>query len=375
MLNHRHFVLPLRTLPLSLLVPALFFHLILWFCLIQPIHCWQQWDFSSYANDEWRDLWTLAEGPGERRGHSLVLFNNSKVILFGGRGNDAHRQHVPKRFNIVEEEGVLEFSTHDGMPLSSSYSPYSARCQPVETCVPLTSASSGNEEVCSYSWEHLLQNNPSPTEQAKIEEACGFVPVGVYYNDIWMYDTDCLRYADLACANDGWRILHPGLTFGGCNNEQGEHVCETPSERHGHGATMLNESTMAVYGGYSHECEDFCDDFWLFDLHLLRWTKVESSLKNPGNRHEFSMVSDSNTESASIFLFGGHRLWHGFSSDNNAENRWQSEGPLPKGGYLDDLWVYGDDNANDGEKQWVQIEGKMTCADSPGLTWESRNGK
>ena len=66
---------------------------------------------------------------------------------------------------------------------------------------------------------------------------------------------------------------------------------------------------------------------------------------------------------------------HHSSYSGGAENRWQSEELLPKGGYLDDLWVYGDDNANGGEKQWVQIEGKMTCVDSPGLTWESRNGK
>lgn len=254
MLNQRctvSLILPPRAAPV-------FSFIILWICLIEQIYSWQQWDYSSYTNDEWRDLWTLAEGPGERRGHTLVVYDNSKVVLFGGRGNDAHRKHVPKRFNAVEEGGVLEFSTHEGMPLSSSYSPDSEGCRPVETCVPLTNASSGNKEVCSYSWEHLLQGNPSPTEQGEIEEACGFVPVGIYYNDVWVYDTDCLRYSDLACANDGWRILHPGLTFGGCNDEQGEHICETPSERHGHGATMLDGSTMAIYGGYSHECEVFC---------------------------------------------------------------------------------------------------------------------
>jgi len=66
-------------------------HLVHLFLLIQPVRCWQQWDFTSYTIDQWRELWTMAEGPGERRGHSLVLFNDTKVILFGGRGNDAHR--------------------------------------------------------------------------------------------------------------------------------------------------------------------------------------------------------------------------------------------------------------------------------------------
>eukprot|EP00984_Skeletonema_dohrnii_P023625 scaffold12719_cov103-Skeletonema_dohrnii-CCMP3373.AAC.6 len=60
---------------------------------IHPIHYWQQWNYSSYSTDEWRLTWSLADGPNARRGHSLVLFNDTKLILFGGRGNDAHRVH------------------------------------------------------------------------------------------------------------------------------------------------------------------------------------------------------------------------------------------------------------------------------------------
>lgn len=338
----------------------------------EQIHCWQKWDYSSYSTADWIELWSIADGPGERRGHSLVLFNESKVILFGGRGNDAHRPHIPKRYNVVEEEGVLAFSTYDGMPLSPNYSSDSQKCQPIETCTPLLNASSGNEEACSYSWDHLLHDNPTTSEHTRIEEECGFVPVGAWYNDVWMYDTDCLRYADLACANDGWRILHPGMIFGGCTNENGEHTCETPSERYGHGATMLDATTMAVYGGYSHECEDYCDDFWLFDLISLQWTKEDSSFNSPGERWEFSMISDSNSN---IYLFGGHRLWHGFSSDNNVENRWRSRELLTEGGYLDDLWEYGTTQTNEDTKDWTKLERKPTCVDAPGLTWESRNDK
>ncbi|KAL9184595.1 hypothetical protein ACHAXT_012565 [Thalassiosira profunda] len=340
-------------------------------CLIRGALSWSEWtNATSFTTDDWRELWLLGEGPNERRGHSLVLFNESKVILFGGRGNDAHRPHVPRHFDLVEEGGVLEFATHDGKPLSDIYSPDSPLCQPVETCHPLTNARSGNAEVCSQSWDHLLQGDPTATEQAKVEETCGFVPVGVHYNDVWVYDTDCLRFGDLACANDGWRILHPGIKFGGCNTEDGVLVCASPSERYGHGAAMLDDTTMAVYGGHSHECEDYCDDLWLFDLLSLEWSKVEST-PSPGNRHDFSFVSDSTTNTA--YLFGGHRLWHGFSDDNSVDNRWQSTAELPKGGYLNDLWAFGADPANADEKQWSQIEGKTTCVDAPGLTWESRN--
>lgn len=343
-------------------------------CLSQLIHGWQQWDFTSYPSSDWHKLWGPLTPLGERRGHTMVLYNASKVILFGGRGKDKHFPHVPRRFNLIEDEGgVVEFATHDNHPLSSDFSPESPQCQPIKTCLSLLfdrqedisgAETDENDEVCSYSWEHLLENNASVTEQAKIEEKCGFVPAAVHFNDVWMYDTDCKRYADLACSNDGWKILDPGKTFGGCDNNSGELVCQTPSERYGHGAAMLNETTMAVYGGFSNECHDYCDDFWLFDFISLQWTKVESQI-TPGNRWQFSMVSDG----TSIYLFGGNRLWHGFSGDNSADNRWDNTDELPEGGYMNDKWVY---STNDG---WRNVEGKTTCVDAPGLTWESRNDK
>jgi len=298
----------------------------------------------------------------------MVVFNESKVVLFGGRGNDAHRPHVPSRYNIVEDRGLLEFSTYDEHPLSSVFDPQSEFCQPVQTCVSLTDASSGNEEVCSYSWQHLTRQDLSHTEQTRIEEMCGFVPVGVYYNDVWEYDTDCLRFADHECAQDGWRTLHNGIVFGGCStNDAGEKVCEAPSERYGHGAAMLDEKTMVIYGGYSHECEDFCDDTWLFDFNSLTWNKYDAN-DGPGERWKFSMIG---TDNSMVYLLGGHRLWHGFSTDNNVENRWRSRALLPEGGYLNDLWVF--DNRSDIERGWRKVEKKETCVAAPGLTWESRN--
>ncbi|KAL3794138.1 hypothetical protein HJC23_012845 [Cyclotella cryptica] len=328
---------------------------------------WQKWDSSSFSTDDWRELWSLSDGPGARRGHSLVIFNKTKVVLFGGRGNDAHRKHVPSRYNVVEDRGLLEFSTYDSFPLSSSYDPESEVCKPMETCTRLKEASSGNEQVCSYSWEHLIENAHSPNEQERVEEMCG-----VYYNDVWVYDTDCLRYADRSCADDGWRILHAGKTFGGCNNDDGEQVCETPSERFGHGATLVDNMTMAVYGGYSQECEDYCSDMWFFNFQTLTWKKQESI--GPGARWKFAMISTGSATTSSLYLFGGHRLWHGFSSDNNVENRWNSTALLPEGGYLNDLWLYNFDRTlTDNKRRWSKVKEKETCVRAPGLTWESRN--
>ena len=101
---------------MSIIIP-----LLLCLLLVQPIKSWQEWHAKSHTLDTWKELWVLGEGPGERRGHSLILFNQSKIILFGGRGNDAHRPHVPKHFHVEEEGGVLDFTTYDDKPLSSAY--------------------------------------------------------------------------------------------------------------------------------------------------------------------------------------------------------------------------------------------------------------
>lgn len=42
----------------------------------------------------------------------------------------------------------------------------------------------------------------------------------------------------------------------------------------------------------------------------------------------------------SMMIFGGHRLWHGFATDNSESNSWSSVDEHPKGGYLQDLWIY-----------------------------------
>jgi hypothetical protein len=39
-------------------------------------------------------------------------------------------------------------------------------------------------------------------------------------------------------------------------------------------------------------------------------------------------------------VFGGHRLWHGFSSANSEANNWASYEERPAGGFLNDLWLY-----------------------------------
>ena len=153
-------------------------------------HAWQNWN-----SDNWNNI----KGPGGRKGHSIVLYNESKIIVFGGRDNDIQRSHRPIKSNDFLSDII----------------------------------SINNKESRTY---------PSSSLD---------IPVGLYYNDIWMYDINCKeRYGDLECQDSGWNVLHPGESFGGCryDNNDGIRICNIPSERWEHQAVMINEYLMLIYG-------------------------------------------------------------------------------------------------------------------------------
>ena len=344
------------------------------------------------------------------------------MVLFGGRGNDLHRPHIPRTYELQDVDGQLEFASHNGKPLSPNYDPTS--CQPEVVCDNVTvTADEDTEEAeyCTYSWQKDMDREGAKDHRRRIEEQCGFVPSALFFNDVFMYDVNCIGEENADengtekvlpthnCPDDGrrgWRRLHPGAKLGGCrtvsesNNASGEsnngthRICDTPSERWGHGAALLNESTLLVYGGFSHECEDYCDDMWLFDLDRLEWRQQEEGQKpwrpqsdsgddsiGPGPRWKFSInggAVDATSGESIVVLFGGHRLWHGYASDNSELNDWMSRDLLPEGGYLDDLWIYSKELSSSllsttSEYRWKRQVGKESCRASPGASWESRN--
>lgn len=101
--------------------------------------------------------------------------------------------------------------------------------------------------------------------------------------------------------------------------------------------------------------------------------------ESPGKRWKFSLLSgitNQGEQTQSMIFFGGHRLWHGFSMDNSQENSWDSFKMLPKGGFLDDLWIYTkrsllpDEEVpmnSDGYGEWTVKTGVKQCERSPGL--------
>ncbi|RYY89739.1 hypothetical protein EON63_00140 [archaeon] len=80
-------------------------------------------------------------------------------------------------------------------------------------------------------------------------------------------------------------------------------------------------------------------------------------------------------------IYGGHRLWHGYSQENSQDNNWSNYTTRPRGGYLDDLWIYTKylDYSNPGEGYktnnglWQLKTAKEQCFPSPGISWDTRN--
>lgn len=268
--------------------------------------------------------------------------------MFGGRDNDGTFEHIPKTYNVETINGSLEFTTYDE--------------KPVNACFDYTGK--------YYSAAERAGCNTTAASSAEIN-------IGIIYNDVWAYKlcpingttdtTDPQRYFDGPCEGSGWVLWHPGALQGGCVIELGIEVCNVPSERYNHGVAMFADGAMYVYGGFSQRCADFCDDIWFFDIYLRGWREVykagaltylyeetfsytiipyvyryyevptdntSANHAGPGKRWRHTMVlgevkNSSGELTQDFVLFGGHRLWQGFSTDNSQYNLWDNYTTIP----------------------------------------------
>ena len=219
-----------------------------------------------------------------------VLCQDSKIILFGGRDNDTQRPHNPRTCEIINDEGSLHFKSYDEKPVRENFDP---NCKPIKSCIPLQNSKSGNTEACTCFWE--FDPNLRLDEMKEHERKCGYAPVGLCRDDVWIYDLKCERYADL---HRGWEVLHSGETFGGCRFEKGVRACNND---------------------------------------------IKCTINWPKARAGHSVIYDK--ERNAMWLFGGHTMYYPYPSDSKRRNgnnfRTEYGAPYPTYPYfLDDLWVY-----------------------------------
>lgn len=352
-----------------------------------PVHGWQNWSTGWCHDQDGNTSSSTAGGhrcssewesdPGPRDGHSMLLHNDTKLVIYGGRTNNVQYEHRPKKFNITFKDGKLVFESYHSVELTD--------CEGVES------------DRCSK---------------------YPYVDVAVYMNDIWLYDLDCFRFSDYKCEHAGWYLVDAGAAYGGCRMvERAGKVtqeCTRPTERYNHAAvrkracvfacalcgalasrdaeyarkpppahttrsavsrtgrlhlylqTLFGDDSMVIYGGFSQFCQDYCDDVWVYDLsrcvrmrensnpyasnptnvyqnksetpgaalnnslywHCGKWTLLETNTA-AGKRWKSGLVSN---HRETMWMFGGARLWHGFAAGNTKENSWSDTSVLPEGG-------------------------------------------
>jgi hypothetical protein len=306
------------------------------------VDSWRQWTWDHVDN---------GKGPVGRRGHTLNLVADDIVVLFGGRGPEKLVKHSPRSMELEFIGGTVEIKSYQGRIIG------------------------GTEEECLADNRTLLE--------------CGrVVRIGPLYNDIWTYDLSCERWDDLSCRYDGWTEVFPNTRYGGCkiftDAISSEMRCTSPTERYGHAAAVYGEvietGLMFVYGGFSQFCEDYCSDMWVWYFNESRWEQIPDRekdrleptidgirtgvMREPGRRWKFAQIQTA----TKLWLYGGHRLWHGFHPSNSLANHWENTGNFnPKGGYLADMWYL---NLERGE--WTEIKPKRRCFPNPGRTWAER---
>lgn len=402
--------------------------------LVHGCDGWSKWDYSTLWSEDatdvqiagilnnWYNTWgtrqvndSATQPPRARMGHTLVkavimdpdptVPDEIYVVMFGGRDNDNNTEHIPRTYDVEIVDGRIAFTTYDQKPVSP----------------------------CNDAEEQIYWTLTEEEKQACLDDPIDKINVGVIYNDVWAYkitgprhglsgkniDRDriepgCDRYDDDACEDSGWVLWHPGAREGGCLIQLGIEVCNVPSERYHHGAAMFVDGCMYVYGGFSQRCQDYCDDIWFFDIYMKNWRQVYGAGElsqyytiitttvpptiqpypnvsisegddpgpwaGPGRRWKFSMETDGQK----MMIFGGHRLWHGYSIENSVSNDWGANNTRQPGGYLNDLWVYhkeldfitlnGSGFHSEGENSyWEELTPKEVCANSwDGVAWDNR---
>ena len=331
-----------------------------------------------------------------RDGHSLLIISvglgedgsgdsGEVALIFGGRGPEGAAKANPLMFETAEINGSLVFTSYAGLSVT--------RCPP-----------------------------GSPNY------GCDNITVGLLRNDLWALDLGAANGGGLLAlasnssspgaahlvnssgARGTWVLLDGGAPLGGLQHggAQGAEPSHThPSERFGHAAAAFSDGRIAIYGGYSPLCEDYCADLWTLNVRTCLLARSNALVSGGEVAHMTATTSAYVTAAAAAaataacaawvraeavagpaarwrmastqvgddwYIFGGQRLWQGFSPGAEAANGWATGGAMTIGGMLDDLWrlryVPGDlasavSPASGGRGGFIQITPRESCSSLP----------
>ena len=279
-------------------------------------------------------------GPPGRSGHTAVVNDESRMIVFGGK------VRVPNG-DYLNDLWLYDWNTGNW----TAYNPNELVC---EECAVCASERANEEQGHMY---------------IKADDG-SFIPCGNDTDVDWLslsqtsrsfgakceYHTTCFDWTGLR------PYAQPNLEVG-----VGRASRELPSGRWEHQmALVLNRESgqrdqLVMFGGFSVDCVDYCDDLWHYHIPRSMWTKITNFTKPiPTRRWKHAMVDYLDA----VFLFGGHgqRLVSPLNQNEKVANEiydpvgatYDPNDPL----YFDDLWSY-----NSTEREWERLKPFcVTCA-------------
>ena len=248
-----------------------------------------------------------------RRGHTAIKYNDTKMIIFGGRQLYHTLIGIAPNNNLSANAVLLIDTTSNNVTSQLTNQCTSSNvlnsCNNYGTCtytISSTSSTSLTTTSTSYTLPQVLSLNLTQYDSQNMTSSCqcntGYTGTicqslisDIYYNDIGIYDI----------IDQTWNILQP--------DPPGTlKPVPWPEPRYQHTAALLNNSTMVIYGGYSQYCVDYCQPVWEYNLLSNDtqgrgiWTMYNfiNATANPGGRWQHMSTVYSNE----MYIYGGFQV-------------------------------------------------------------------
>lgn len=271
-------------------------------------------------------------GPPGRSGHTAMVSDESRMFVFGGK------VRVPNG-DYLNDMWLYDWNTGNW----TAYNPNELVCEECSVC---SSERANQEDGHRYIKADDGTFIPCPDETRAQWEALSVT--SRKFGATCEYHTTCFD----------WTGLRP---YAEPNLESGVNRAyrDLPSGRWEHQTSLVlnrltgERDTIVLFGGYSVDCIDYCDDLWHYNVPRSKWVKISNFTKPiPARRWKHAMVDYQDV----IFMFGGHgqrlqppapgqpRISHEIY---DSQNKYEPTDPL----YYDDLWAY-----NVTEREWEQLK-------------------
>lgn len=261
--------------------------------------------------------------PTGRRGHSMVLYNDTLLVIFGGRYLSQQSATYVNVTNLIQTDPFVASNIQSTSLVNCSSLNY---CNLRGSCILPTNSSVYPQIRC----ECIDGYNGYQCEKQEIE---------YYLHDLWIFNiqnlTNIANKPDLHYQSfDSNSLQSIGLALKFFNSFQTENYpwilfrsdppgtqnpVLWPEPRYFHSSVIIDNKFL-VYGGYSQLCQDYCTPVWEYSFLESDnrgrgvWRKYTQNNDGPGGRWRHVAVANGEY----MYIFGGQPS---FNSSSDVYNR------------------------------------------------------